>query len=654
MGKQRFSSERVHQVWQWAWPRNQPIYKKKLMYFSLGVLIAGLVIGWGLWGGQSSLSSAVITLPGEITPIHDIQGQQHFSAKAGQTITTIGIVTSVDQRGFYLQSDAPDANPLTSEGLFVFTNSAPTVRPGNAVAVRGRVREFQPEQTPGDLPLTQISGQVDVQVLRETSPLPPPMSLTNPPTEIIYRPAANLNNSQLPLNPQARGLDFYESWEGMRATIPNPQVVGPQNSRNQFFVVSQRGQQATGMNLRGGITIRALSQHPYLDGDFNPERLRINPKLLPQAHQNQSLNVGDRLGNLTGVLTYNWGNYELLLDPDQSLKPTHSRNLMPETTSLKGDQTHLTVATFNVENLSAQEPERINQVAQAIHQNLQSPDLIALQEIQDDSGSLDNGIVSAAQTAQLLINGIKRNGGPQYEYVDINPVNNADGGQPGGNIRVAFLYNPQRLSLVTSPNGPGQSQTPVQITATGLSHNPGRIRPQDGAWRAGRKPLITQFRWQNQSLYAINVHLKSKRGDEPLMGANQPPTLGSEGTRIVQTQILQQFIGELQQRQPQAKIILLGDMNDFAFSLPFQQLRQAPANLINLTQQLLPDVEQYSYVYEGNSQQLDHIWVSQNTLGGKPNSADVDIVHLNAELSTQMSDHDPLVCRLPMSADGGT
>lgn len=656
MGKHLFNSQRVHQLWQRAWPQNQPIYQRKLIYLGLGVLVAGLTFGWGYFSEHSSLSYAAITLPGNITitPIHEIQGKQHFSTKAGATITTTGIVTSVDQRGFYIQSDAPDTSPLTSEGLFVFTNNAPTVRSGNGIAIRGRVREFQAEQAPADLPLTQMSGRTEIQVLKKKVSLPNPASLTSPPTEIIYRPAATLNTAAVTLNPQARGLDFYEVWEGMRVTIPNPQVVSPQNSRNQFFVVGEQGQQATGMNSRGGISIRALSQQPYLDGDFNPERLRINPKLLPPAKQNQSLQVGDQLGNLTGVLTYAWGHYELLLDPNQSLKPTRSGNLMAETTPLTGDQTHLTVATFNMQNLSMQEPERIIRVAQAIHENLHSPDLIALQEIQDDSGSLDNGIVSAARTAQMLVDQIRQQGGPEYRYVDIAPLNNQDGGQPGGNIRTAFLYNPQRLDLVNSPNGPGESQTPVQITATGLSHNPGRIRPQDAAWRAGRKPLIAQFRWQDQTIYAINVHLKSKRGDEPLMGSNQPPTLGSQGTRLVQTQILQQFIGELQQRQPQAKVILLGDMNDFAFSQPLQQLRQAPANLINLSQTLLPEVEQYSYLYEGNSQQLDYIWVSQNLVGSQPNSAAVDIVHLNAEFSDQISDHDPLVSRLPMNADGGT
>ena len=47
--------------------------------------------------------------------------------------------------GFYLQEEAADAdaNPATSEGIFVFsTASAPTSRPGDLVRVRGTVAEF--------------------------------------------------------------------------------------------------------------------------------------------------------------------------------------------------------------------------------------------------------------------------------------------------------------------------------------------------------------------------------------------------------------------------------------------------------------------------------------------------------------------------------
>ncbi|NEQ27854.1 MAG: hypothetical protein F6K28_54450, partial [Microcoleus sp. SIO2G3] len=55
----------------------------------------------------------------------------------------------------------------------------------------------------------------------------------------------------------------------------------------------------------------------------------------------------------------------------------------------------------------------------------------------------------------------------------------------------------------------------------------------------------------------------------------------------------------------------------------------------------LPLNEQYSYIFDGNSQVLDHILVS-NSLNG---IAEFDVVHINSEFADQISDHDPLVSR---------
>ena len=55
-----------------------------------------------------------------------------------------GVVTAVRNNGFWMQDPMPDANPATSEGIFVFTSSAPTVIVGEAVTVSGLVSEFRP------------------------------------------------------------------------------------------------------------------------------------------------------------------------------------------------------------------------------------------------------------------------------------------------------------------------------------------------------------------------------------------------------------------------------------------------------------------------------------------------------------------------------
>lgn len=78
-------------------------------------------------------------------------------------------------------------------------------------------------------------------------------------------------------------------------------------------------------------------------------------------------------------------------------------------------------------------------VAKHIAHYLNTPDIMFVQEIQDDSGPTDDGVVSANLTLTTLVKAIQKESGVLYSYFDIAPVNNQDGGQPGGNIRQAYL-----------------------------------------------------------------------------------------------------------------------------------------------------------------------------------------------------------------------
>lgn len=82
----------------------------------------------------------------------------------------------------------------------------------------------------------------------------------------------------------------------------------------------------------------------------------------------------------------------------------------------------------------------IPKIAHHITDYLGSPDIVFLQEIQDDSGSSDNGVVSANKTLSALVKAIANTGGGvKYDFINIPPLNNMDGGKPGSNIRVAYL-----------------------------------------------------------------------------------------------------------------------------------------------------------------------------------------------------------------------
>src|SRR5690606_41602119 len=79
-----------------------------------------------------------------LVPVHAIQGPGASSPLLGQTVVTSAVVTAVRNNGFFIQMpDAEaDANPLTSEGVFVFTSSTPPAAAavGNRVQVRGQLQ----------------------------------------------------------------------------------------------------------------------------------------------------------------------------------------------------------------------------------------------------------------------------------------------------------------------------------------------------------------------------------------------------------------------------------------------------------------------------------------------------------------------------------
>jgi hypothetical protein len=87
-------------------------------------------------------------------------------------------------------------------------------------------------------------------------------------------------------------------------------------------------------------------------------------------------------------------------------------------------------------------------------------------------------VVDGTQSARLLMDAITLLGGPSYMFSEIAPVDGSDGGAPGGNIRVAYLYDPRRVVLGTAAlarKGTSEESTAVLSSKgqTQLSVNPG-------------------------------------------------------------------------------------------------------------------------------------------------------------------------------------
>ena len=591
---------------------------------------------------NNMLGDYVFSFTTEATPppptfIHDIQGAAHISPLVGQTFGNVpGIVTAKRSNGFNLQDPNPDSDPATSEAIFVFTSSAPTtVSVGDAVRVRATVSEFRPGgATSANLTTTELVSP-KVTVLSHGNPLPPATVIGNggrmPPTAIIEDDATSTGNVETSgvFDPANDGLDFYESLEGMLVQINDPVIVGPTNSFNEIPVLPEDGTWAGPRTAHGGIL------YSYADG--NPERIIVDDGIVPIP---QGLNVGDHFaGSVIGVVDYNFGLF--MVELTQS--PIRVPGTLTKETTVLPTVNELTAATFNVQNLDPGDGSaKFNNLASLIVNNMKSPDLIAVEEVQDNNGAIDNGVVDPAVTISTLITAITNAGGPTYSYRQINPVNDQDGGEPGGNIRQIFMFRTDRgLSFVDRPGG--DSTTPTTVTSASgtpqLSFSPGRIDPANTAWNSSRKPLAAEFQFDGQRLFVIANHFNSKGGDQPLTGRFQPPTRSSEVQRHQQATIEAGFVQQIRAIDPNANIVVLGDLNDFEFSETIDILEAAGLSDLYDT---LPLPERYSYVFQGNSQTLDHILVS----GSLADRSTLDVVHVNAEFADQASDHDPSVVRI--------
>jgi uncharacterized protein len=578
------------------------------------------------------------TPPPPAVPIHDIQGSSHRSTLTS-TGNTPGIVTAKTTNGFWMEAPQAewDTNDATSEGIFVFTSSAPTVNVGDAVRVSGNISEFRPGGVSStNLTTTEITSP-SIAVLSSGNPLPAPVIIGTggrvPPAMVIEDDATGDVETSGVFDPAMDGIDFYESLEAMHIQVTDAVAVGPRNDFGEIPIVGDDGANAGVRTARGGVIIQP--------GDFNPERIHLDDQLASTP----AVDVGDHFSApIVGVMDYSFGNFKLLL----TSSPTAVSGGLAHETTANPDAHRLSAAAFNVENLDPNDPQsKFDELADLIVDNLKSPDVIAVEEIQDNNGPTNDTVVDASATYNKLIAAIQAAGGPTYDFRNINPVDDQDGGEPGGNIRVGFLFRTDRgLVFVDRPGA--TPTTANSVTGSGastqLQYSPGRIDPTNPAFNASRKPLAGEFTFHGDKVFIIANHFNSKGGDQPLFGRFQPPTLTTEAQRLQQAQIVNNFVDSILAADPNANVIVLGDFNDFEFSAPLAALK---GNELNDLIETLPQNERYTYVFEGNSQTLDHTLISDSTFN-RPFA--YDVVHVNSEFADQASDHEPQVARLCVDA----
>jgi predicted extracellular nuclease len=312
----------------------------------------------------------------------------------------------------------------------------------------------------------------------------------------------------------------------------------------------------------------------------------------------------------------------------------------------------LTIATFNLCNLGADAPpDRLARLGAIIAGELGGPAIMAVQEIMAASPARADGGVPADATYQALAATILAAGGPQYAFREIPPLAHQDGGMAGANIRVGLLFDPARVHFPDRGNAGPADRTGIRLNSGKplLTLNPGRIAPEHPAftgddrhhWAPSRKVLAAEFELENQRLFVIVCHFKSMRS------ITRREEDYAKKQRHTQAEIVHGFAADLLAIDPQAAIVLLGDLNDVPGSKTLKLLK---GDLFHNLLDDLPREDCYTRRHGGQPQALDHILVSP----ALRRRATARIPHLNSDAAPGQpdpaSDHDPVVATLPALA----
>ena len=210
-----------------------------------------------------------------------------------------------------MQSATPDADPGTSEGIYVFTRTAPTVAVGDSVTVGGTVTEFRPGGASGnDNTTTTEIVSPPVTTVASGATLPAPVVLgvdrVAPQQTVEAGDPLNVEDAQAIYRPATDAIDFYESLEGMRVGVRDAQVVGADRRR---FGESRSPRAAPSPPP---VACTAASSTAATTSP-TPARVQLDDALLP-AGSMPAADVGDTIpGDTVGVVDYSFSNYKLEL-----------------------------------------------------------------------------------------------------------------------------------------------------------------------------------------------------------------------------------------------------------------------------------------------------------------------------------------------------
>lgn len=562
--------------------------------------------------------------PPTITEIHDIQGPGRISPYNNQIVTTQGVVTARARNGYYLQGVTPDADPLTSEGIFVFTNSTPGVAIGDQIKVSGRVSEFSnlSEAAPT---LTELVDTVVLQTLATGSSLPDPAPI-----------AADL----------AAGVAFdsLERYEGMRVSVPATVVVAPSGERStnpdgQFFVTPTgvpRPFREPGLEANTQLALNepptAAPAAPTVPRfDSNAEALRVDTDELFALDNVRTPGITAAVGALvapfTAVLHFEDRSYNALpiVNVASAVQSLLSNNVLQPVAAVPlPSSSQFTIASANLEFFSSSDTNRLSKFVRAMCDVLRAPDILGMIEI--DSLTSLTAIANGA---------------------------NAYGGGCADSTYAAFLSDPDTATQNTGflVKTTKDSTTRVTVLSTQRTRTVEGGLDADAVFLTGdRRPYLLRATVSANGATGLPVtvilhHPKS------LIESDVPVGSPDRQKRLNHALYAANLVKRLQTEDPNVKLALIGDLNAFEFNDGIVDvlgiLRGNPVpddetylagdsidvfgtpsveDLINLTGSLAPS-ERYSYSFRGDSQVLDHHLVNPSLL---TRFAKYAIAHVNS------------------------
>src|SRR5574343_57852 len=525
---------------------------------------------------QTSSCTVNVAISG-ITPIHAIQGNGAESPLAGQNVTTQGVVTKLTNAGFFMQDENPDADESTSEGIYVYTGSAPSVAVGNRVRVAATVTEY------------------NVGALSNAGTAANPLTELTNPAVTVTGTGASVTPTVITFPEVSEG--DLERYEGMLVRIEGPLTVGQNYFLGRFgqLTVAAGGRLEKPTNRYPAGSVEAIAM-----ADENARRRILlddgtslqNPNPTPYMAPDNTVRAGDTIDGITGVIDYglatsdNTGFGDYRIHP--TVAPVFTRS-NPRTTAPTAVGGNIKVASFNVLNYfttidqsgascapsgTRSDCRGADSAAEFTRQKAKivnaikalNADVVGLMEIENNGNTAVLDLVNALN-ADL--------GAGTYASVAL-----PNGGTGTDAIRVAMIYKPAKIATV------GQA-----ISDTNPIHN--------------RPPLMQTFSAANGEKFSVVVnHFKSK-GSCPTSGNNADQGDGQgcwNELRTQQAQALRNTVQNLQTTSGDNDVIVIGDLNSYGKEDPILDFT---ANGYVDQVDRFSDLG-YSYVFDGEAGYLDH------------------------------------------------